>query len=96
MAGLTLSVSLPLIAQNLPITEIKPKLVSPLRIGFNGEVTNITGNVITLMDKAGNKRILEIMSVAGIQIGAIAICEEDCGRGIKIGDKFIQVRRIIQ
>jgi hypothetical protein len=64
--------------------------------GFSGKVTNIKGNVITVMDNKGGKRVLEIKATDGLKVGASAICEEDCGRGIKIGEKVITVRKVVQ
>jgi hypothetical protein len=63
---------------------------------IQGKVTDIKGNVITIKDNKGIKRKFELYSAAGIRIGEIAICEEDCGKGLRIGDKVIKVKRVIE
>ena len=59
-------------------------------IGDSGKVTEIKGNVVTLQDATGVSRRFGLESAAGIHLGDMAICQEDCG-GLQIGDKLIKV-----
>ena len=60
---------------------------------FEGKITAISGNTITIKDSAGNGKRLEVRSVGGLKTGMVATCEEDCGSKIRIGDKIINVQR---
>ena len=62
---------------------------------FRGRVTAIK-HTITVENEKGLVHILEINSLSGLEIGDIAICEEDCGKSIRIGDKVVEVQRLIQ
>lgn len=62
---------------------------------MQGKVTDIKDNIITVKDNKGIERQFELNSAAGIKIGENAICEEDCGKGLKIGDREIRVMRVI-
>ena len=57
---------------------------------IEGKITGIKGNVITLVDAKGAARRFEVKSVAGIKLGSVAWCEEDC-RSLQIGDKIVNV-----
>jgi len=63
---------------------------------IGGRVTQIKGNIITIMDNQGIERQFELNSAADIKIGASAICEEDCGKGLRIGDRSIRVKRVLE
>jgi hypothetical protein len=58
------------------------------------KIINIKDNLITIEDANGRVKNLQVGSTAGIKIGMIAICEEDCGKMIRIGDKNIKVHRV--
>ncbi len=62
---------------------------------FEGKITGISGNTITIRDSKGNEKRLEVRSVGGIKTGMVALCEEDCGRTIRVGDEIINVQRVL-
>jgi hypothetical protein len=62
---------------------------------MQGTVTNIKDNIITVKDNIGIERQFELNSAEGIKIGEKAWCDEDCGKGLKIGDRVIRVMRVI-
>jgi len=57
---------------------------------IEGKITGIKGNVITLTDAKGVARRVEVKSVAGIKLGSVAWCEDDC-RSLQIGNKIVNV-----
>lgn len=61
-----------------------------------GKVTGIKGHVITVTTAKGEKINVEASSVEGIKIGDRTWCEVDCGKGIKIGNKTVSVRKTIK
>ncbi len=60
-----------------------------------GKVTQIKGNIITITDNKGIERQVELNSAVGVRISSDAWCEEDCGKGLRIGDKNIRVKRVL-
>ena len=62
---------------------------------YSGKITKISGKIITLKNSQGSEKLLEVSSVIGVKIGMIAFCEEDCGRTIRVGDKIINVVRVL-
>jgi hypothetical protein len=80
-----------LFAQGVP-----PKIEKKGGIPISFKVTDIKGNVITIKDDNGISKTLELASLEGIKIGTKATCEEDCGKGLKIGDKVIKVQKVIK
>lgn len=62
---------------------------------FQGKVTDIKGNVITLTDTKGQTRIFEVDSAAVLKIGSDAWCEQDCRKQIRTANNVINVRRVL-
>lgn len=62
---------------------------------FKGKITNISGHTITIRDSNGTVKQLLIDSEVGIKEGMDAICERDCERTIRVGDKIINVQRVL-
>jgi hypothetical protein len=60
------------------------------------QITSIQGNVVTIKDSEGGITVLEVRSAAGLSVGASATCEEDCGKTLNIGNKVINVQKVIQ
>ena len=60
--------------------------------GLTGKVTAVKGRTITVRDSKGIERQFDLNSAAGIKIGQNAWCEEDCGKGMRVGDKNVQVQ----
>lgn len=71
------------------------KTVIQKPVVMQGTVTDIQGNIVTIRDTAGIEQQVELNSAAGIRIGANAWCEEDCGKGLRIGDRGITVKRVL-
>ena len=59
---------------------------------MQGRVTAVRGNLVTVKDAKGVERHYELASAAGVKVGQNTWCEEDCGRGMRIGDKNVQVK----
>ncbi len=62
---------------------------------IGGKVTAIKGNIVTVRDNKGIETHIELNSAAGIKIGQNAWCEVDCGKGMRIGDKNVQVKKVM-
>ena len=60
--------------------------------GLTGTVTAVKGSTVTVRDIKGAQRQFVLDSAAGIKVGQSAWCEEDCGKGMKIGDRNVRVR----
>jgi len=63
---------------------------------LQGKVTSIKGNLITVTTDKGQKITTEVQSVEGIRVGDRAWCEEDCGKGMKIGEKTVNVKKMMK
>ena len=63
---------------------------------LQGKVTAVKGNVVTITTIKGEKISAEVQPVEGIKIGDQAWCEEDCGKGMKIGSKVVNVKRTLK
>lgn len=61
---------------------------------FQGKVTSIKGNVIKFTTAKGEKITAEVHSIEGIKIGDRAWCEEDCGKGMRIGNKVVNIKTL--
>ncbi|MEN6620207.1 MAG: hypothetical protein ABFD50_01465 [Smithella sp.] len=63
---------------------------------YNGKITAIKGNKITVTDEKNVKTIFEVKSVEGLTVGTKVWCEDDCRRGLKINEKIFNVRKIMK
>ncbi len=61
---------------------------------YNGKITAIKGNKVTVTDEKNVKTIFEVKSVEGLKVGTKVWCEEDCGKGLKINEKVFKVQKI--
>lgn len=62
---------------------------------IGGKVTNIKGNLVTVKDNKGEEKTFEVSSTTGLKVGAPALCEEDCGKQLRIGNTVVNVQRVM-
>lgn len=57
----------------------KPEATEPTQIGTKAKIVAINGNSITIENKNGAKKILELTTTNSLKLGQnISWCEEDC------------------
>jgi len=89
-SGLLLVVSGALHAQS------GPGVRAPLQRAPAATIIAIKGNLVTIADKTGSRRTVEIASVKDLRIGTpVSWCEEDC-RVLTTADGSIPVTRVLQ
>lgn len=59
-------------------------------------VTAVEGSTVTVRYADGRLQRLELESAAGIKLGMSSWCEEDCGRGLSLPDRYVRVVRVLR